>query len=327
MNPATDNGKKDLPESMRARFTEIYVPELTDASELREISSKYLSPHIARSSSPVDPTSSPIYTTISAYLKCRSLSETTLVDGNNHKPRYTLRTLCRGLSAAVSLMTVNKLPLYRSVFEGFQLAFNTQLDPPSQTLLHKTLTSLLLPNPLTKKELDQPGQQPKFSPEPPNPPVLLKPFWLTSGPNTPVDWASLDSTTNTSKFVLTKTATKHLRSLSRCIASTPYPLLIEGPTSAGKTTLVSYLAARTGHRCVRINNHEHTDVQEYTGSYIANSDGKVRTMGKRSSGASMTLTTHTTYCRLSLHFSRSSCSRRVFSLRRSGTGTGSSSTS
>ena len=43
----------------------------------------------------------------------------------------------------------------------------------------------------------------------------------------------------------------------------------QGPTSAGKTTLVEYLAARTGHACVRVNNHEHTDVAEYLGQYAA----------------------------------------------------------
>jgi midasin len=47
------------------------------------------------------------------------------------------------------------------------------------------------------------------------------------------------------------------------------PILLQGPTSAGKTTLVEYLAARTGHACVRINNHEHTDVAEYIGQYTA----------------------------------------------------------
>ena len=29
--------------------------------------------------------------------------------------------------------------------------------------------------------------------------------------------------------------------------------------------MVEYLAARCGFKCVRINNHEHTDVQEYIG--------------------------------------------------------------
>ena len=34
-----------------------------------------------------------------------------------------------------------------------------------------------------------------------------------------------------------------------------------GPTSAGKTSMVRELAAQTGHHCVRINNHEGTDLQ------------------------------------------------------------------
>ena len=67
----------------------------------------------------------------------------------------------------------------------------------------------------------------------------------------------------------------NLRRLSRDIACGPWPVLLEGPTSAGKTTLVEYLAARCGHRCVRINNHEHIDVQEYTGSYASDPNGKL----------------------------------------------------
>lgn len=40
-----------------------------------------------------------------------------------------------------------------------------------------------------------------------------------------------------------------------------------------KTTLVEYIAARCGHKVIRINNHEHTDVQEYTGGFAADSNG------------------------------------------------------
>jgi len=47
-------------------------------------------------------------------------------------------------------------------------------------------------------------------------------------------------------------------------------VLIEGPTSSGKTSAIEYLARLTGHRFVRINNHEHTDIQEYIGSYVTN---------------------------------------------------------
>ncbi|KAK9989956.1 hypothetical protein SO802_024941 [Lithocarpus litseifolius] len=48
-----------------------------------------------------------------------------------------------------------------------------------------------------------------------------------------------------------------------------------GPTSSGKTSLVQYLAAITDHEFVRINNHEHTDLQEYLGSYITDASGKL----------------------------------------------------
>lgn len=53
------------------------------------------------------------------------------------------------------------------------------------------------------------------------------------------------------------------------------PTLPQGPTSAGKTSMVEYLAKRTGHRFVRINNHEHTDLQEYLGTYVTDPHGKL----------------------------------------------------
>jgi midasin len=39
--------------------------------------------------------------------------------------------------------------------------------------------------------------------------------------------------------------------------------------------MVEYLAKRTGHRFVRINNHEHTDLQEYLGTYVSDTNGKL----------------------------------------------------
>lgn len=41
-----------------------------------------------------------------------------------------------------------------------------------------------------------------------------------------------------------------------------FPILLEGETSAGKTSIVCHLARITGNDIIRINNHEHTDVQE-----------------------------------------------------------------
>ena len=42
------------------------------------------------------------------------------------------------------------------------------------------------------------------------------------------------------------------------------------PIPTGKTSVVKYLAALTGTTVVRVNNHEHTDLQEYVGSYCVN---------------------------------------------------------
>lgn len=50
-----------------------------------------------------------------------------------------------------------------------------------------------------------------------------------------------------------------------------FPVLIQGDTCVGKTSLITYLAAASGNVLVRINNHEHTDLQEYIGSYSAQS--------------------------------------------------------
>ncbi|VEL17098.1 unnamed protein product [Protopolystoma xenopodis] len=45
--------------------------------------------------------------------------------------------------------------------------------------------------------------------------------------------------------------------------------MIQGETSVGKTSLITYLARRAGFPCYRINNHEHTDLQIYLGAYTA----------------------------------------------------------
>ena len=60
----------------------------------------------------------------------------------------------------------------------------------------------------------------------------------------------------------------------RPVSYAKYPILIQGETSTGKTSLIKYLAAATGNKVIRINNHEHTDLQEYVGYYASDSQGK-----------------------------------------------------
>lgn len=61
-------------------------------------------------------------------------------------------------------------------------------------------------------------------------------------------------------FHLTETFKEHLKDFLRAIAGTDLPVLLEGPTSAGKTSMIRYVAEAVGYRCIRINNHEHTEI-------------------------------------------------------------------
>ena len=63
------------------------------------------------------------------------------------------------------------------------------------------------------------------------------------------------------RFVQTPSVQRHLRNLARAVLLRRHPILLQGPTSTGKTSLVAYLAAQTGHHFVRINNHQQTDLQ------------------------------------------------------------------
>lgn len=74
------------------------------------------------------------------------------------------------------------------------------------------------------------------------------------------------------QYILTETVKKNLKDLVRVVSFSNHPVLLQGDTSVGKTSLISYLASASGNKCLRINNHEHTDLQEYVGAYSADSE-------------------------------------------------------
>lgn len=69
------------------------------------------------------------------------------------------------------------------------------------------------------------------------------------------------------QYILTPSIRRNMQNLSRIVSAGKLPVLIQGETSVGKTSLIQYLAQITGNKCYRINNHQHTDLQEYVGSY------------------------------------------------------------
>ncbi|KAF9651347.1 P-loop containing nucleoside triphosphate hydrolase protein [Thelephora ganbajun] len=252
MNPATDVGKKDLPANIRSRFTEIDVPPPdADRETLLSIIEKYIG-HCTVGDKGA------IMDIADFYLAIKTLSDQRkIADGENRRPYYSIRTLVRSLMWASD--ATNSFGLRRALWEGCLMAFTMTLDLPSaeiwttlarQYLLAnvKNVGSLLARQPIPPTDLDD------F--------VKVGPFYLARGPlpSDPVE-----------EYIVTPSVERKLVDLARIIVGRRFPILIEGPTSTGKTSSIEYLAKRTGHRFVRINNHEHTDIQEYLGTYISDS--------------------------------------------------------
>ncbi|KAM6915471.1 midasin [Xenentodon cancila] len=248
MNPATDVGKRNLPLGLRNRFTELYVDELENEADLRILVSDYLKC--------LNPHRNIITGIISFYLAVRKAANSHLVDGTSHKPHYSLRTLCRALKYVAANHCHN---VHRSLYEGFCLSFLTQLDRSSHPLVQKLVCQHILMG--NTKCLKQPIPAPSDRSC-----VQLEGYWVPQGEVEPV----LDPS-----YILTTSVKLNLRDLTRVVSAGTHPVLIQGETSVGKTSLIRWLAAATGNQCVRINNHEHTDIQEYIGCYSSDNRGKL----------------------------------------------------
>lgn len=146
------------------------------------------------------------------------------------------------------------------IYQSIELAFKCGLDQESTKILESFLTHYKLDK-VSSKKVQLP--LPSFHHE------TIHGFHIERG-SANEGVGLIDE-----KFILTETVNKNLTNLARAIAARSYPVLIQGETSTGKTSLISYLANASANHLVRINNHEHTDLQEYIGSYIPKSDGSL----------------------------------------------------
>uniref|UniRef100_K9J478 Midasin n=1 Tax=Desmodus rotundus TaxID=9430 RepID=K9J478_DESRO len=249
MNPATDVGKRNLPPGIRNRFTELYVEELESKEDLKILIVDYLKGLSVNKST--------VQGIINFYRDVRKESGTTLVDGTGHRPHYSLRTLCRALRFAASNPCSN---IQRSLYEGFCLGFLTQLDRVSHPVVQKLICQHIVSGSV-KSLLKQPIPEPKGGRL-----IQVEGYWISVGDKEP----KIEET-----YILTSSVKLNLRDIVRVVSAGTYPVLIQGETSVGKTSLIRWLAAATGNHCVRINNHEHTDIQEYIGCYTSDSSGKL----------------------------------------------------
>ncbi|KAF7620547.1 putative midasin [Aspergillus flavus] len=257
MNPATDAGKKDLPPGLRSRFTELYVhsPD-SDRDDLLALIQKYLG-DLTLGDMRIAPDLAQLY------LETKKLSnENKLTDGAGQRPHFSIRTLVRALIYVIDHAHV--YGLRRAVFEGFSMSFLTVLSQESERLLLPLLERHLFSNAKNARALL--GQTPK-------PPtdgydyVQFKHYWMRRGHLVPEEQPH---------YIITPFIEKNLKNLVRASSTRRFPILLQGPTSAGKTSMIEYLAKVSGNKFVRINNHEHTDLQEYLGSYVSSDDGTLR---------------------------------------------------
>ncbi|KAJ4363471.1 AAA ATPase midasin [Neocucurbitaria cava] len=260
MNPATDVGKKDLPPGIRSRFTELYVesPD-SDEKSLRSIVEKYL----GNDKDNTDPVIVRVARDVtSLYLEIQQFAKANmLVDGADQKPHFSLRTLTRTLSYAKDMAPL--CSVRRALYEGFHMSFLTFLGKASEDLVAPLITKHLFPQKAgMKAELGKPLQRPTDG----RGYVGQGHYWLRQGVHV------LEEQPH---YIITPFVQRNMNNLIRAASTRKYPVLIQGPTSSGKTSMIEYLAKRSGNQFVRINNHEHTDLQEYLGSYISGADGKL----------------------------------------------------
>ncbi|KAG5680585.1 hypothetical protein PVAND_010082 [Polypedilum vanderplanki] len=247
MNPSTDVGKKDLPVGIRNRFSEFFVDELTNESDLQTLIGDYLSNTGINKSR--------IREAVLLYMTLRNLSQLELNDGLGNKPVFSLRTLCRALKTCAKNLCGS---IERNIYESFCLSFLTQLDSESHMKVLKKIQQHLVSD--VKRVLSQSIPKPNVNV------TNFEGYWVENGDKEPQECK---------EYILTESVQKNLKDLARIISIGKLPILLQGPTSAGKTSLIEFIAKRTGNHCLRINNHEHTDLQEYIGTYVADITGKL----------------------------------------------------
>lgn len=252
MNPATDVGKRELVPGTRGRFTELFVDDIWEKQDLRIIVESYVKSCL---------TPAQIESIVNFYLEVRSRTNV-LSDISGNSPVYSLRTLCRALQICSINVCQN---MEKSLFESLRITFLQQLNDQSIFQVMKVMEKTVFSKETVTKLISMEAPKPKDK----NQYVQVEGFWIQKSDLEPVE---------DEKYITTESIKENLRSLSRIISLSQrkLPILIQGNTSVGKTSLIMYLAQLTGNKCYRINNHEHTDLQEYVGRYVLKEDGSLQ---------------------------------------------------
>ena len=172
------------------------------------------------------------------YIEIKKLQKNNqILKPNGNKTNFSLRTLTR------SLVTIrNGLKIFKktetAIYESLSMNFISQIDNNSKSLLpikyEQTQLNLAKEIILKEKSTEKKGKK---------------------------------------NFILTPMFIKHLETLIQIVSLSEYAVLVEGPTSCGKTSIVEFLAQCMNQKILRINNNQNTEVEEYLGSYTTDKNG------------------------------------------------------
>lgn len=270
MNPGGDFGKKELSPALRSRFTEIWVPAVTDCADIDLVLEQSLSSSLSK--------------TIIDETKVLAIKTSMLdyVNWFNNKVCGNPMSTCADFSLSLrdvlawarfiidtNTSCVQNLGLWAALVHGASLMHLdglglgtglTQDDATSTKNKAKAFLREQIPHNLREKyligfenELDGLDESQllcdkKFG---------IEPFMISVGPESTPD--------NLGFKMSAPTTALNLRRVLRAMQISK-PILLEGSPGVGKTSLVSALASMSGHTLVRINLSEQTDITDLMGS-------------------------------------------------------------
>jgi midasin len=264
-------GKKELPPGIRARFTEVFVDEVCSREDVGRIVRGYLERYFP---------SPPVDAIVKFYAWVKQLThECALLDGAGKVAHFSLRNLTRALRFSINAVrrpchpSTGNVALAQGLAVGFATPLNRSSAKRIEALIEEAIgvsagargPAVAQPTPSSapvKKASNTKDEMANVQLDKEKGYVNVEGYWIKAGPG------EIDLAAAHKDFVITTSVRHHLQNIARMLSGGRYPVLLEGPTSSGKTSLVKFVAKLTGHECVRINNHEHTDLQEYLGQYV-----------------------------------------------------------
>ncbi|GMT30207.1 hypothetical protein PFISCL1PPCAC_21504, partial [Pristionchus fissidentatus] len=171
------------------------------------------------------------------------------------KKLYPLKLSLRSLTRALIFASDGRFDNEnRCVYEAFAMAFLSNMEKEEKESMHNMIKAAF---PCEKKSSMRREHEAS---------IMIEGYEVERGDCLPIE---------DKEYVITRTVQENLREVARIVSSKRLAVLLEGETSAGKTSIVQHLAKITGNSIRRINNHEQTDVQEYIGSYVPDANGRL----------------------------------------------------